>query len=102
MRERVGYGLLDLLKADYFASYVWDEVANRFDGRVTLNMNDDTLQSYEAYYQFHDPITFELQARRVPTLVTQVMPQRAHVFCSSTVRAAKAIVFALPVQARLQ
>ena len=77
VRERVGYGLLDLLKADYFASYVWDEAANRFDGRVTLNMNDDTLQSYEAYYQFHDPITFELQARRVPTLVTQVMPQRA-------------------------
>ena len=76
VRERVGYGLLDLLKADYFASYVWGEAANRFDGRVTLNMNDDTLQSYEAYYQFHDPITFALQARRVPTLVTQVMPQR--------------------------
>ncbi|MEZ5614669.1 MAG: LuxR C-terminal-related transcriptional regulator [Rhodocyclaceae bacterium] len=77
VRERVGYGLLDLLKADYFASYVWDEAANRFDGRVTINMNDETLSSYEAYYQFHDPITHELQARRVPTLVTQLMPQRA-------------------------
>lgn len=76
VRERVGYGLLDLLKADYFASFVWDDDKRRFDGRVTLNMNDDTLKSYEAYYQFHDPITFELQARRVPTLVTQVMPQR--------------------------
>ena len=76
VRERLGLGLLDLLKADYFASYVWDEAAHRFDGRVTLNMNDDTLGSYEAYYQFHDPITYALQARRVPTLVTQVMPQR--------------------------
>jgi DNA-binding CsgD family transcriptional regulator len=76
VRERIGHGLLDLLKADYFASYVWDEAAHRFDGRVTLNMNDDTLGSYEAYYQFHDPITYALQARRVPTLVTQVMPQR--------------------------
>lgn len=76
VRERVGYGLLDLLRADYFASYVWDEATRRFDGRVTLNMSDDTLRTYEAYYQFHDPITFELQARRVPTLVTQVMPQR--------------------------
>ncbi|KAB2938818.1 MAG: hypothetical protein EFKGCFLK_00238 [Rhodocyclaceae bacterium] len=76
VRERVGYGLLDLLKADHFASFVWDEAARRFGGRVTLNMSDDNLQSYEAYYQFHDPITYALQARRVPTLVTQVMPQR--------------------------
>lgn len=77
VRERVGYGLLDLLKADYFASFVWDDDKRRFDGRVTLNMNEDTLRTYDEYYQFHDPITFELQARRVPTLVTQVMPQRA-------------------------
>lgn len=76
VRERVGHGLLDLLRADYFASFVWDETAQRFGGRVTLNMSDDTLGSYEAYYQYHDPITFKLQARRVPTLVTQVMPQR--------------------------
>lgn len=76
VRERLGHGLLDLLKADYFASYVWDEAAHRFDGRVNINMNDDNLGSYEAYYQFHDPITYALQARRVPTLVTQVMPQR--------------------------
>lgn len=76
VRERVGHGLLDLLRADYFASYVWDEEGHRFGGRVTINMNDDTLKSYEAYYQFHDPITYALQARRVPTLVTQVMPQR--------------------------
>lgn len=76
VRERVGYGLLDLLRADYFASYVWDEAAHHFGGRVSINMSDDTLRSYEAYYQFNDPITYELQARRVPTLVSQVMPQR--------------------------
>ena len=76
VRERVGHGLLDLLRADYFTSYVWDEATQRFDGRVTLNMSDDNLGSYESYYQYHDPITFKLQARRVPTLVTQVMPQR--------------------------
>ena len=76
VRERVGFELLDLLRADYFASFVWDEAAHRFDGRVTINIDDETSRNYEAYYQFHDPITFELQARRVPTLVTQVMPQR--------------------------
>jgi len=76
VRERLGFELLDLLKADHFASYVWDEAARRFDGRVMINMHADTLGSYEAYYQFHDPITHVLQARRVPTLVNQVMPQR--------------------------
>lgn len=40
VRKRVGDGLLDLLRADYFASYVWDDAAQRFDGRVTLNMNE--------------------------------------------------------------
>lgn len=75
VRERVGRGLLDLLRADQFASYVWDEATQRFDGRVTLNMDDGNLLTYEHYYQFRDPITFRLQARRGPTLVSQVMSQ---------------------------
>jgi len=76
VRERLGFELLNLLKADFFASYVWDEAARRFDGRVRINMSDDNLRSYESYYQFRDPITLELQARRVPTLVTQILPQQ--------------------------
>lgn len=76
IRARVGHALLDLLRADYFASYVWDEARGRFGCPVTINMDEDNLRAYEAYYQFRDPITYELQAKRVPTLVTQVMPQR--------------------------
>lgn len=76
VRERIGHGLLDLLHADYFASYVWDEPTARFANGVSLNMSESALDTYDAYYQFHDPITFALQTRRVPTLVTQIMPQR--------------------------
>ncbi|HMN77084.1 MAG TPA: LuxR C-terminal-related transcriptional regulator [Burkholderiaceae bacterium] len=76
VRERVGRALLNLLRADYYASFVWDDSQRRFGGCVTINMNPATLRSYDEYFQFNDPITFELQARRVPTLVTQVMPQR--------------------------
>lgn len=76
VRERVGCGLLDMLRADYFASYVWDDSTSCFGSPVSINMNHDTLGSYEAYYQFRDPITLRLQARRVPTLVTQIMPQQ--------------------------
>ena len=75
VRERVGRELLTLLQADYFASYVWSDARQRFEGRVALNMDDDNLCAYESYYQFHDPITYQLQQRRVPTLVSQVMPQ---------------------------
>lgn len=75
VRERIGMGLLDLLGADYYASYVWDAERGVFGSRVALNMTDGNLSSYEAYYQYHDPITSKMQTRRNATLVEQVMPQ---------------------------
>src|SRR3984893_1792528 len=76
VRERLGHHLLELLSADYYASFVWDTPSRSFGGGVWLNMSPDNLASYDAYYQYHDPITLKLQARREPTLVTQIMPQR--------------------------
>lgn len=76
IRERVGYCLMDLLQADFFASFVWMESEERFSEGISINMDHSNLSSYESYYQYHDPITFELQKCRVPTLVTQIMPQR--------------------------
>src|SRR5947209_9072747 len=75
VRERIGEGLLDLLNADYYASYVWDASRAVFGSRVALNMSDGNLSSYEAYYQYHDPITSKMQQQRNATLVEQVMPQ---------------------------
>jgi DNA-binding CsgD family transcriptional regulator len=76
VREAIGHHLLELLKADYYASFVWQDATRRFDKAVFLNMDPKNLASYDSYYQYHDPITFKLQARREATLVTQVMPQR--------------------------
>ncbi len=75
IRAQVGCELLQLLRADYFASYVWSDSHQRFEGRVALNMDDGNLRAYEDYFQFQDPITYQLQKRRVPTLVSQVMAQ---------------------------
>src|SRR4051812_16570814 len=75
LRVVLGEQLSRLLGADYYASYLWSEVTNSFTGRVSLNMSDSNLSSYEAYYQFHDPITHLLRERGEPTLVTQVLPQ---------------------------
>ncbi len=76
VRQQIGLDLLELLDADYFASYVWDAERGVFADRIALNMDPANLSSYEAYYQFHDPITFKLQQRREPTLVVEIMPQR--------------------------
>jgi DNA-binding CsgD family transcriptional regulator len=76
LRVYLGEQLSRLLGADYYASYLWSEVTNSFTGRVSLNMSDSNLSSYEAYYQFHDPITHRLRERGEPTLVTQVLPQQ--------------------------
>ena len=76
VREAVGHDLLELLQADYYASFVWQEKSGCFDKAVFLNMDPKNLAAYDSYFQYHDPITFKLQARREATLVTQVMPQR--------------------------
>ncbi|KRC12918.1 helix-turn-helix transcriptional regulator [Acidovorax sp. Root217] len=76
LRLAVGSDLLALLQADHFASYAWDDGAQRFGDRASIHMDDANLQAYEAYYQYHDPITHQLRQRREPTLVTQILPQQ--------------------------
>jgi DNA-binding CsgD family transcriptional regulator len=76
IRERIGWALLDLLRADQFASFVWDAESGSFGRRVALNMDAANLDRYAEWHQHHDPITFVLQSRRSATRVTEVMPQR--------------------------
>ncbi|ASJ73401.1 helix-turn-helix transcriptional regulator [Granulosicoccus antarcticus] len=76
VRQRVGSRLLELLNAEYFASFVWDQDANKFLSCVQINMCLDNLSRYEAYYQFHDPITPMLQRRRKATPVSQVLSHK--------------------------
>lgn len=75
LRVFLGEQLSLVLGADYYASYLWSEVAQCFTGRVALNMSDANLSSYEQHYQFHDPITHLLRQRSEPTLVTEILPQ---------------------------
>lgn len=81
LRRHVGPLIMDLLQAQYLASYVWDETSSIFGDRVAFNMSDDNLSSYEDYYQFRDPITPLLQQRRRTTSVNDVMARRAFERC---------------------
>jgi len=77
MRIRAGEVLLDLMRADQFASFVWDPVRRTFGDRVFLNMDPANVDTYDAYYQFHDPITLEMKKRVRATHVNEVLEQPA-------------------------
>jgi DNA-binding CsgD family transcriptional regulator len=64
------------LQADYFASYEWNEAHRRFENRVSVNMSDNNLHRYEAYFQFRDPITRPMQRMRRAVSVNQIMDHR--------------------------
>ncbi len=75
IRQRVGELMLDLLDAQRYASYVWDEALQRFDKGIRINMDPANLERYDQHYQYHDPITFDLQRHRTAVRVSDVMPQ---------------------------
>jgi len=56
LRLRLGEHLLDLLDADYFASFVWTKQAGDGD-TVSLNMDEGNLCNYQRHFQYCDPIT---------------------------------------------
>jgi len=73
IRQQVGRKLLDLLDAQYFASYIWNGSEKIFGRRVLINMSEDNIAAYEHYYQFRDPITPILQKRRQSTCVSEII-----------------------------
>lgn len=75
IRAAVGESLIRLLDADFYASYVWNAKDRRFADGVSINMDEANLEKYDQYYQFHDPITHELQRRKNATCVTDIMEQ---------------------------
>jgi DNA-binding CsgD family transcriptional regulator len=75
IRSELGALMLELLGAQFYASYVWNGAQACFDGGVQLNMDAANLLQYERYYQFHDPITLKLQQHRRAVRVTDVLAQ---------------------------
>lgn len=76
IRQEIAHAILQLLRADYLASYVRDNASGRFEDCVALNIEPDRLALYEEYFQYHDPITPLLQNRRQATPVSAVIAQR--------------------------
>ena len=75
IRRSIAPDVLRRLGADHFASFVWSPVTGKYEDCAFLNMDPANLARYNAYYQFHDPITTLLQRCRRAVLVSEVMLQ---------------------------
>jgi len=75
IREQAGLELLKLLRADHFASFIWNSDQRRFTGQVFINMDPKNLERYNSYYQFHNPITVKAQRFRRAVRVNELVPQ---------------------------
>ena len=76
-RALIFMDVVRLLRGDFAASYVWDARKRRFDEALNFNMTPGNLRRYEDWYQFRDPMTFQLRARRRATLVDEVISREA-------------------------
>src|ERR1700720_5002274 len=74
-RELAGVELLKLLRADYFASFIWNPDQRRFAGHVFINMDPQNLERYSSYYQFHNPLTDKARRLRRAVRVNELVPQ---------------------------
>ena len=75
-RELAGVELLKLLRADYFASFIWNPNERRFADHVFINMDPQNLERYSSYYQFHNPLSSKVQKVRRAIRVNEILPQR--------------------------
>jgi DNA-binding CsgD family transcriptional regulator len=73
IREIMGDLVMQLLGAQFYASYVWQPVSLSFAQATQINMDPMNLRAYESYYQFHDPITPLMQRYQVAVRATDVI-----------------------------
>jgi DNA-binding CsgD family transcriptional regulator len=73
IREIMGDLVMQLLGAQFYASFVWQPGTNSFSQSTQINMDPLNVQAYESYYQYHDPITPLMQRYQVSVRATDVL-----------------------------
>jgi DNA-binding CsgD family transcriptional regulator len=75
IREIVGDLVMQLLQAQYYASFVWHDDRALFGEAIQINMDPANISQYESYYQFNDPITPLMKRYEVAVRSTDVLKQ---------------------------
>jgi DNA-binding CsgD family transcriptional regulator len=76
VRAEILEDVVRLTRSDFGASYVWHEGRRCFSKTLAFNMSGENLKAYDDWYQFHDPMTQKLRARRQATPVEVVISRR--------------------------
>ena len=76
IREQVGELIMQLMKAQFYASFVWHAESNAFADTIQINMDPSNIADYETYFQFNDPITHSMQRYQVAVRASDVLPQQ--------------------------
>ena len=74
-----------LVGAEYAASFIWDERANRSARRCSVNIDDRWLDAYDSYFHEIDLVTPVLRSVALATRVDRVI-QRSHLVHSEFYR----------------
>jgi DNA-binding CsgD family transcriptional regulator len=74
-RAAVLADIVRLVRGDFAGSYIWNPQKRLFEQALSVNMDPENLRRYDDWYQYHDPMTFQLRARRRATRVEEVMPR---------------------------
>ena len=77
IREIMGHLVIQLLNAQFYASFVWQEQKQSFALPTQIHMDPANLRAYESYYQFRDPITPHMQRYQVAVRATDILPHEA-------------------------
>ena len=73
IREIVGDLVMQLLQAQFYASFVWQPECASFGRPVQINMDPANIKQYETYFQFNDPITPLMKRYEVAVRATDVL-----------------------------
>lgn len=76
IRQTILPDVLQLLRADIMASFVWDNRTNSFLKPIVINQDPENVKRYETWYQYRDPMSFQLRALRRPAHVEEVISRR--------------------------
>ena len=73
IREIVGDLVMQLLQAQFYASFVWQPENDAFGQSVQINMDPSNISQYLSYFQFNDPITPLMKRYEVAVRATDVL-----------------------------
>ena len=73
IREIVGDLVMQLLQAQFYASFVWQPENDAFAEPVQINMDPGNITHYLNYFQFNDPITPLMKRYEVAVRATDVL-----------------------------